>query len=247
MGNRQLAVIHCEARVPWQAPFAHKMQKGLTTLGIRSEITNAQRPRDARFAVLLGTTYWRDIEASGQPFLLVDRASFRDPEYVSLVWNGHGRRGDHCVPPRIDDRRWQTIGIAVQPWHRPRGKGLIVIAGQTEPYTPRFRSMRDWYATHPEATHYRPHPAEPINPTLLPVWQSLDQVARLVTLNSSVGVDAVLAGISTTVDDEGGMAYPGFQADDDRRSWLAWLAWTQWSHTEIESGEPIRHLFDKYL
>jgi hypothetical protein len=67
-----------------------------------------------------------------------------------------------------------------------------------------------------------------------------------VTLNSSVAVATVLAGIPTATLDEGAMAWevtshtPDTIATPDRTEWLHWLAWTQWTHDEIREGLPWR-------
>jgi len=232
--------IHCEPQIPWHWPFARKMMQGLDAIGIPSRIVGC-RERQSDVAILLGTSCWRAIEATGA-YLLVDRASFRDPEFVSLVWNGHGRRGDHKVPRRPSVDRWKLHGVELKPWRTGR---RTVLCGQTESYSPRWKSMLEWYQSAGNVcTHFRPHPAQPVNPTLLPEWRSFEDVARIVTLNSSVAVDAIINGIPTVVEDEGGMAWPGFTTGDDRIPWLRWLAWTQFSHEEIAAGETIRHLFE---
>jgi len=237
------AAIHSESRIPWHAPFAQKMQMGMNKVGIQTVITNSRERVSCDFAVLLGTSLWADIEADGR-FLLVDRCSFGDTnEWVSLVWDGHGRRGNHRVPQDLGNR-WERIGVRVEPWRS--GGDKIVLAGQTAPYSGHWATLHDWYATHPEATHFRPHPAQSVlNGMLnLPTWRTFDDVARLITLNSSVAVAAILDGAPTTCDDMGAMAYPGFDAGSDRLPWLQWLAWTQWHHDEVSNGESIRHIFD---
>lgn len=243
-----MITIHCEPGIPWQAPFAHKMSKGLKALGIEHSISGA-RDRQTDVAILLGTSMWRAIERDGS-YLLIDRASFGDPLYVSLVWNGHGRRGDHKVPKHSKPARLNTMidnkVLTIQPW-REGDVDHIVLAGQIESYSPHWRYLEDWYRSHPEATHFRPHPAQPVDSQKLPVWQTFEKVGRFITLNSSVAIDAIMSGVPTIVDDEGGMAWPGFSLGDDRVPWLRWLAYTQWSHEEIEQGLPIRHLFDGML
>lgn len=234
--------IHCEPSIPWHGPFANKMAQGLKSLGISSEIADS-RERCSDIAILLGTTCWRGIEASGR-YLLVDRCSFGDTnKYVSLVWDGHGRRGNHCIPQCYSYSRWSVHGVEVRPWRAGVG-GATVLAGQCESYSPKWPSIADWYRSAANVcTHFRPHPAQSVNPTLLPEWVTFDGVARMLTLNSSVAVDAILHGIPTTVEDEGGMAWPGFKRNEDRLPWLRWLAWTQFSHEEIAEGHPIAHLF----
>jgi len=237
------AAIHSESGIRWHYPFALKMERGLRELGFQTIITNARCRVDCDFAVLLGTTLWRDIEATG-PYLFVDRCSFGDTnEWVSLVWNGHGARGDHRVPPNVDGSRWERIGVPLGVWQMGRN---IVLAGQTEPYSPDWPTMNTWYQTHPEATHFRPHPAQSVaNGVLnLPTYTSFENVGQMITLNSSVAVEAILRGIPTVCDDAGAMAYPGFAYGADRLPWLRWLAWTQFHHDEIALGGPIKHLFD---
>lgn len=233
--------IHCEPGIKWQHPFAMKMATGLRALGFNPTVTSS-RAREADVAVLLGTSMWRQIERDGGRYLLVDRASWGDPQFVSLCWNGHGRRGDHRVPQRPKVDRWKMHGVELHPW-QPVGRRTIV-AGQCESYSPKYPNMSDWYATKQGATHFRPHPAQNVNPTLLPIAETFDDCRLFCTLNSSVAVDAIIRGVQTKVDDEGGMAYPGFTSEDDRLPWLRWLAYTQWHHDEIASGEPIRHLFE---
>lgn len=234
-----MVVIHCEPRIPWQGPFADKMLEGLSRIGIEAEVSDS-RQRQADVAILLGTSMWRGIEADGGDWLLVDRCSFRDTnQWVSLVWNGHGRRGDHRAPERYSAERWARIGVPLGEWG-PRGSERI-LCGQTETYSPHWSSLAAWYRSHHSATHFRSHPAGD-NPTGLPETRTWDRCGLAITLNSSIAVDTIMAGIPTVVDDEGGMA---FGVDHENRTeWCHWLAWTQWNHAEIKEGEPIRHLFD---
>lgn len=233
-------VIHCEPRIAWQGAFALKMQAGLKRLGIKAPITS-YRQREADIGILLGTSCWRNVEATGK-YLLVDRASFGDPHSVQLVWNGHGRRGDHCVP----DLRSTRATPNIEPW---RTGNRVILCGQTETYSPHYASLDEWYGS-VTATHFRKHPVGG-NPTGLPEAKDWSDCGRVVTLNSSVGVDTVLRGIPTVTMDEAAMAWDvtahdsGDTVTPDRQPWLEWLAWTQWHHDEIEAGEPIKHLFKR--
>lgn len=249
--------IHCNPSVEWQAKRAEYFSAGLKALGIEHTIT-PRRTRIADTSILFGTTFWRDIEADGD-YLLVDRASYGDPEYVQLVWNGHGRRGDHKVPDKItkrdtpDIQPWQVPDKItkrdapdIQPW---QVGDRTVLCGQTETYSPHYAALKDWYAA-VDATHFRGHPAGE-NPTGLPRVSDWDDVGLAVTLNSSVAVDTVILGIPTVTMDEASMAWdvtghnPKITHFCDRRPWLEWLSWTQWSWNEIRDGNPIRHLFEE--
>ena len=232
--------IHCNPNVEWQAKRAVYFSTGLKALGIDHIIT-PRRTRITDVAILFGTTYWRDIENDGS-YLLVDRASYGDPEYVQLVWNGHGRRGDHKVPDKRDNRYMPDLDL----WQVGSHK---ILCGQTETYSPHYATLNDWYSMI-DATHFRGHPSGN-NPTGLPRASSWDDCGLAITLNSSIGVEAVIAGVLTVTMDEGAMAWdvtghdPNFPKYFDRKPWLEWLSWTQWSWDEIRDGIPIRHLFEE--
>jgi len=231
--------IHFEPNIEWQAKRAVYFSNGLTALGIKHILT-VERDRVADVAILFGTTFWRDIERDGGKWMLVDRASLSDPEYVQLVWNGHGQRGDHMTPDSIDDSRWNKLGIELQPQiigFDDCGLCDSVICGQTETYSPHWDHIEDWYASIRGATHFRPHPRGD-NPTGLPV--AFDWHAKFHVLNSSIGIEAVIRGRPVKIHDQGCMAYGIL----DRQEWANWLAYTQWSWDEIREGKPIKHLFE---
>jgi hypothetical protein len=76
----------------------------------------------------------------------------------------------------------------------------------------------------------------------LPIANEFKDCRVAVTLNSSVAVAAVMAGIPTITMDEGSMAWDvtGHSLDDirtpDRRPWAHALAWTQYTDDEIKEG-----------
>lgn len=245
------AVIHVEPRIAWQRALVPKIAAGLRSIGVPYAVTQSRTRLGEGLPILLGTHCWRAIEADG-PFLLVDRCSFGDPaHWVSLVFGGHGRRGDHRVPAARDGSRWERYGVDVQPW-RTEGHRTI-LCGQMETYSPEYPTPEAWYAdVAPRCTHFRAHPSDMEPPadsspaSLLPTTRSWNDCQLAVTLNSSVAVDTVLAGIPTVTMDAGAMAWSvtGHDPDEivtpDRTEWLHWLAWTQWTHDEIRDGTPWR-------
>ncbi len=236
--------IHSEPAIHWQIAAAEKFKSGLKALGITASISSS-RVRESDIAVLLGTTCWRNIEDTGC-FLLVDRASWGNPDYVSLVWDGHGRRGNHKVPVRRGGR-WERMELPLVPWRVGR---RVILCGQTETWSPHYKSLESWYSQ-VDATHFRRHPAG-TNPTGLPAARNWDDAKLAVTLNSSIGVESVLMGVPTVTMDGAAMAWDVTAHDlrvvmPDRRPWLEWLAWTQWSWDEIERGKPIAHHFEDIL
>lgn len=230
-------VLHAQPRIQWQGKRAAFFLEGLRRKGIRCEVTDSQTRIDDRPAVLLGTTLWRDVESTG-PYLLVDRCSFGDTEtFVSLVWNGHGRRGDHKVPHGVDGSRWESMGIDLVPWRQSYSR--VVLCGQEQSYCD--TTLDTWYSS-VKATHFRRHPVGGGYPRL-PETSGLDD-SLAVTLNSSIAVQCVLNGIPTVTMDEGSMAWDvtGHGLKDvrfpDREPWCHRLAWTQWSDDEIREGYP---------
>lgn len=235
MGDRALVTIHAEPHIEWQRDGAARFVAGLKALGVPCEATS-DRCRHDGFPVLLGTTCWRDLEHG--EYLLVDRCSFGDTNrQVSLVRDGHGRRGDHRVPLNPCASRWERHGVPVQPWQRGE---RTVLCGQHQSWSPQWPVLADWYAS-VKATHFRRHPAGD-NPTGLIETRDWNACGLAVTLNSSVGVAAVLAGVPTQVHDFAGMAWPGFAYGSDREPWLHWLAHTQWTWDEIAEGRPWAHI-----
>ncbi len=239
-----LAVIHASPAIAWQREKLPKMTAGLKALGVECRVTDSQHRQDEGLPILFGTTLWRRVEEGG-PFLLVDRCSFGDTrQYVSLVRDGHGRRGDHRVSEGACASRWERHGAPVKAWQTgPRA----VLCGQHDTWSPRWRRPADWYRSVRGATHFRRHPAGD-NPTGLPETREWSKVGRAITLNSSVGVEAVMAGVPAVTMDEGAMAWavtshdPDETVTPDRTDWLHWLAWTQWHWDEIAEGKPWAHL-----
>lgn len=247
--SRPRVVIHCEPRIEWHADFASKVAEGFHAIGIPYAVTRSRERLGTGLPILLGTTCWRGIEADG-PFLLLDRCSFGSPaHWMSIVLEGHGRRGDHRVPSIRDGSRWERHAVPVLPWQTTGSR--TILCGQTEPYSPRHTTISSWYRTvAPACTHFRPHPAAApphagsCPTSRLPRTTSWDDCRLAVTLNSSVAVTTVLAGIPTATLDEGAMAWdvtshsPEEIVVPDRTEWLHWLAWTQWTHDEIREGVP---------
>jgi len=233
--------IHCNPLIPWQKKRGAFFVEGLKKAGHQCEVAEIQDGRQRRdgFPVLLGTTFWRGIENDGGEYLLVDRCSFGDTDvFVSLVYNGHGRRGDHRIPENFNGERWERYGDPILPW---RAGTRRILCGQTEAYAPDVQ-LEQWYAS-VRATHFRPHPAGE-NQTGLPVAADFENCQCAITLNSSVGVKAVLAGTPLVTMDEGAMAWDVSSHDPEvivmpeREPWAHRLAWTQWTDDEVREGAP---------
>jgi hypothetical protein len=237
-------VIHCSPHIPWQLPFALKMQHGLNKRGIVAELSDAP-VRSSDQPILLGTTLWKSIERDGGEFLLVDRCHYGDTnDWVAIAKNGRGGRAQW--PTETDPVRWNRYGQQMLPWRV--GGSRVVLCGQVGSYSPDWTDEASWAASVKGATHFRPHP-QGGNPTRLPLVQDWHDVGCAIVLNSSVAVQTVLCGIPTVTMDRGSMAWSvtGHQVGDivtpDREPWAHWLAWCQWSHDEINEGIPWDYLW----
>jgi hypothetical protein len=211
-----VVTIHYEPSIAWQARRINQFSSGLTALGIHHRVTTS-RKRISDVAVLFGTTFFDGVKPGGD-WLLVDRASIGDPDYVRLVWNG----SNHRVPVDHDDSRWIALGVELQP---KRAGDAVVICVEAD-------------GSYPDVigTHARIHPRG-FNPTGLPRTDWIDGTYHV--LRSSVAVESIIRGYPTVVYDPSSVAY----GVTDRESWAHWLAWAQWRWDEIEAGEPMRHLW----
>lgn len=217
----------------WQVKRLPALVTGLNRLGFTVSVTESRGRVSHDPAVILGTTFFREVEDSPGDWLLVDRASYGDPEFVQLVWNGHGNRGDHKVPTHTD-ARFISHGVTLKAY---QGGSRVVLCGQERAYSPDW-TLSEWYAYRSDCSHFRPHPAVPVLPVNMPVAETFKDCGLAVTLNSSVAIQCLIDGIRVEVDDVGGMAY----SMKDRETLFPWLAYTQWTWEEIETGQ-IRHLF----
>jgi len=107
-------------------------------------------------------------------------------------------------------------------------------------------------AAHWPNVRYRPHPRGGIDIAGLesdrsPLAKALAGARRVVTINSNVGHDALLAGVPVLAD--GPAAYAELAGDvlptvEARREYFARLAYGQWTVAEMASGACPRFLLD---
>lgn len=231
--------VHHWPGIDWHRQRVKQLQVGLQALGLNPKLTSLRVRADESPAVLLGTTFWHDIENDELPSLLVDRASWGDPDQVQLVWNGRLRRGDHRVP---DDYQARPRPY---PEPKPLQEGdRVVLCGQVTGNGAK-EPLADWYQRNAKhATHFKPHPAgSAAGPEHLPATDNWINTGLALTFNSSVGVWCLLNGIGVLADDPGAMIYDYAHNGMGVEECLSWIAWTQWSWDEIALGEPIRHHF----
>lgn len=231
--------LHYHPGIPWHDKRAPAFIEGLAKLNITCNLTLSQTRVSGDAAILFGTTRFKAIEEDyNGDFLLVDRACFGDPEYVRLGWNGRNLAADYMVPSVVDSQRWEAHGIKLRHW--PVGDRIILCGEDNAP--------DDWYQrciSRYGCTHFKPHPALHQESPGLPVVSSFERALRVITWNSTVGVECVIKGIDTFAGDAHAMINSSVQPLGDRRALMNWLAWTQWSWQEIANGSEIAHLFSR--
>lgn len=232
--------LHSYAAIPWHSRRAHAFEQGLKKLGFSVTRTSSRQRINSDPCVLFGTSLWQDIEADRGDWLLVDRASFDNPNSVQLVWNGRLRHGNHMVPADYRDRP-----RAIPEIEEPRIGKKRILCGQFSSNGAAI-DLYAWYKeTKVLCSHFKPHPAMSTPQSLgLPVVDNFDDCYIAHTLNSSVAVELLIKGVAVVVDDPSGMAYDYSAGKLSAEEMLKWIAWTQFTWQEIEQGEQIAHLFD---
>lgn len=160
-----------------------------------------------------------------------------------------------CPPDRFDAL---DVDIVEQGGHPD---GYVLVCGQVPGdaahglgYKGYTEWLHDVLRRYPDAV-YRPHPAGVTSvrhPRMSegPLVEALAGARLVVTYNSNVGHDALLAGVPVVA--EGKAAYGELSGEalpslEDRRAYFNRLAYGQWTVAEMESGEPQRFWLDCLL
>lgn len=236
--------------------LAHQeaMASGLSRHGIKAVISHSANGIRTSHVACWGWRAGRPLRAMGKEVLVMERGYLGDRfAWTSLAWNGLNGRGTVYTP---DDAgaRFRKLYPPVHDWN-PAGD-YVLIAGQVPGDAAlNGRCLRGWYAAQAAKdwgmpVMFRPHPlaARRGGPRAVPKAQTIEgelgialaRAAKVVTFNSNLGVDALVAGKPATADDEGSMIW----SVTDRDQWAHRLAWRQWSLEEIADGsawEVVSH------
>lgn len=200
--------------------------------------------------------------------IVIDSAPIKRGTYWQIGWgSGLGNRLDF-LNDKSPPLRWHSFGIPLKPWQVRGPSAPIIVCGQI-PWdanvqdTDHIQWIRDWVRFYRECGQhvlFRPHPkmhlaygagiaAAHHTDTLA---NALAQARIMVTYNSTVGTDAVIAGVPTIAMDKGSFAWPvtGHDALEikpemlcfNRDQWAANLAYCVWNLEEIRNGTAWAHL-----
>lgn len=211
-----------------------------------------------------GRAVAKAYRASGVPVLTLDwgyikRVNSRD-EHASGYWQV-GADGLNSIPPfECPPDRFEALGVDIEE-QGGNPSGYVLVCGQVPGdaahglgYMGYVEWLHDVLRRYPDAV-YRPHPAgvtSVLHPRMSegPLDEALAGTRLVVTYNSNVGHDALLAGVPVLA--EGKSAYKELEGDalpslDARQAYFNRVAYGQWTVAEMETGEPQRFWLDNLL
>ena len=265
-----LAAFHVN-HAEHQRLHGEAMRAGLARHGIRCEFHPWDKPVACDFAVLWG---WRQqrVIAAGRPILVMERGHLQDRfVWTSCGWGGLGRHARYAEVDDAGARFRHQWGALLQPWRESWDpERPVLLCGQVPgdaalgdlDVDAWAQAMTDQLLVVGSRVRFRPHPflvreGRPLGCprgavlSLTPDLAGDLAVSKLVvTYNSTVAVETVLAGVPTLTLDPGSMAWdvtPHEFRDvghvrPPREAWAARLAWCQWSLEEIRAGTAWEHL-----
>ena len=128
----------------------------------------------------------------------------------------------------------------------PKTKGTTLIIGQ-KPTDHSLRGedhgkwLKEKFLQYPDAD-FRPHPLMVPLASLLDLQLDLQNRRTVISYNSTVGTEALIAGCCSTPEHYGSMAYNV----TDRAEWLHKLSWGQFSHEEYQDPAVAEYVLEGY-
>jgi hypothetical protein len=233
--------IHCAPCVPWQQQYSQYVAAGLRRHGVEFDVISTRKRTKHSVAILLGPNIWKPAEEG--EFIQVNRSfvgNFHDN--VAISWGGFNGKGDFALPLNMDRTRLDKFidRDDILPYNMKEG---FVVCGQACPGRSTINVDR-WCQRQIDryGAVFRPHPNHG-QPTV--GWE---ETGCAITLNSTVGIDALMNGNTCVSMDEGNPLY-GFTSHDpnkltypDQQRVLEILAHCQWNYKEIENGDAWERL-----
>lgn len=234
--------------------FGSLVQRGLEAHGVRvRQALHRGQPVETRHVACWSWVNGQRFREQGHSVLVMERGYVGDRQaWTSLAWNGLNNRGTVARIPDDGGERFERHHRGLlEPWN-PAGD-YILLVGQVSDAMSILdeQGLADWYATQASRdwrapVRFRPHPHAhviapvrevPGAPAIEGIFRDvIRRASKVVTLNSSAAVDALMAGKPTEALDAGSMAWPCVVEGVDRQKWAHRLAWRQWSADEIASG-----------
>jgi hypothetical protein len=239
-------------------PVARAFMAGLRVAGARAverslpDYTDGCREKFDAVAVFglrgKGARILSEYTAAGIPVVVVDYG-YLDRVHGIKTWaTGHWQISlgglNRLVPFDCPSGRFDALGISISPARVDPGPTILAaqLPGDAAHPFETEDQLRAWIATVPH-DEVRWHPAMALIDHE-PLDSALARAGRIVTWNSNIGNDALLAGVPVTA--HGPAPYSGVSMAD-RAAYFARVAYSQWTPTEMESGECARFLLNHVL
>ncbi len=265
-------VIHINPAMDHHVTWGIAFAEGQRVHGINASIESNYDPIDCDLAVFWGhgekqKAIGRIQREQGLHYLVMERGYFADRyKYASLGYDGLNGRADFCNTNSPPDR-WEPHKHLMKLWNP--GKDYVLLIGQHPGDSSCSHvNIQQWYVESimkaraiqdlPVVFRHHPEYETPSIPCGVDVVNGnlqncLNKAACVITFSSTVGIDALLAGIPVVAIDPISMAWPlaGHSVKEvpsmpDRQQWTYDLAYTQWTEKEIRSGAAWAHLRQKY-
>lgn len=222
------------------------------TVGCRAVVLSGTRGKGADIVA--------DYAAVGIPAIVIDYGYLRRVSGVATWATGHWQVGIGGLnrPPAFPcpDDRLKRLGIAPQ---RPRkGRGVLVMGQHSGDPSHGLTDaqMTAWAQRVCDETggYWRPHPDSPDMQVDAPLAEGplsgwIDKAARVHTLCSTGGLEALIAGVPAVADMPeracwGELSGPDHPGADAVTRLCARLAYGQWTLDEMRSGEAAAFILD---
>lgn len=243
--------------------------------GLRRHNENVQfvpfrgsRVEVADLAVMWGHKRLDVIEAQQRRkrrYLVLERGYVGDRlQWTSAGFDGLNGRADFANEGKNSSRFDKHFMHLLSPWKESQGYVLIIGQCRRDVAVRGIDLERELeriseaiFAIQRERPFFRPHPQDMDHPTpkiskrlLGDLSTALSDARVVVTINSNVGVDAILRGVPVVALDRGSMVWDiATHSLDvyalkrpDRSRWASEIAWCQWSLDELRNGDAWEHL-----
>lgn len=208
----------------------------------------------------------------GKRTLVIEKGYFRRNEYYAVGWEGLNGRADFRVPVDVGPERRIAQGMTMLPVQGSHDEVLLVgqvpwdASVQDSSHLAWLRETTGKLQTiTTDQIRLRRHPLGPSDmPGIIgildeagrPLADDLAAARVVITFNSNVAVDAILAGVPVIAMDEGSMAWgvvphrleyaaSGMESalmGAALQQWMNELAWKQWNLGEMSTGQAWEHI-----
>lgn len=257
--------IHAAHNIEWQGRYAHHAKAGLLRHGINARVIwNSTPQTQADVSIIMGPNMYKAIERSGIPYLMFNRKLIgNDPQTVhencAVGWDGFNGRATFCVKEIDPNRLLRYINLdEIEEW-KDGGQHILLCEQSDVGRSTEFKSINDFY-THAHNDSYatnqtilfrkKPVGEAQVKPAL--VKAGFKNSKAVAVLNSTISVEALMAGYPVISYDKGDPVYSitghsmaEIVYPETRLDLFQYMAHCQWTQAEIANGDFWHQLYPK--